>query len=550
MGICRVCGKNLENDETRCPDCGFEVKLPVFLSEEQYVEWSTDVVFPYMNEYLQKKTMKSQEILDQAKKLAEKAAKDLAGDLTDKSLAELVSHAVSELAAGMKEQSRKHMVKGVETVFSGLKESSETFAESGVNEYVVHLAEGTSPRREAVVSRSPMPKTEPVWAPLKQTALSRINSSLDQVPPKVQADVQKAVQKDAREEFEQHILPEVIAVSENLFREKGYSEEQEAELLEEIQKESRDGLKDAEESALENIRAMVRTQTEQVLASAFAEEERKFSAMTDELVKNRQREIESGEILKSNVEENTMCAFGLDFYVTFHEKSVPALDFVGDNMMLGRSLGKWGKVTAIAAGDGHVTGLTPSGMVLADGNNNLDQCDTRGWKNIVQVAACGANTAALDKSGKVYVCGADEELQDAKNWNDIQKIALGTHHILGLKKDGTVVAAGDNDDEQCDVGSWNGIVDIAAGEYHSLGVTSQGTVVAAGSSLYGECETADWKNIKTVRAGNGMSAGLTKDGKVIFCGEAVEIRELKETERIVSFELSQSGEPRCYYKTK
>ena len=40
-------------------------------------------------------------------------------------------------------------------------------------------------------------------------------------------------------------------------------------------------------------------------------------------------------------------------------------------------------------------------------------------------------------------------------WKDIIAVSAGSSHTVGLKKDGTVVATGDNDYGQCDVSIWN-----------------------------------------------------------------------------------------------
>lgn len=37
---------------------------------------------------------------------------------------------------------------------------------------------------------------------------------------------------------------------------------------------------------------------------------------------------------------------------------------------------------------------------------------------------------------------------------------------------------------------------IAAGQRHTVGLTSNGTVVAAGDSKQGQCNVGDWYNIK------------------------------------------------------
>jgi alpha-tubulin suppressor-like RCC1 family protein len=51
-----------------------------------------------------------------------------------------------------------------------------------------------------------------------------------------------------------------------------------------------------------------------------------------------------------------------------------------------------------------------------------------------------------------------------------------------------VVAVGNNDYGQCNVANWTDIIQIATGIYHTVGLKSDGTVVAAGD----ETELAKW----------------------------------------------------------
>ncbi len=74
-------------------------------------------------------------------------------------------------------------------------------------------------------------------------------------------------------------------------------------------------------------------------------------------------------------------------------------------------------------------------------------------------------------------------------------IAAGDYHTVGLKADGTVVVAGDNDDGQCNVSDWTDIVSIAAGSFHTVGLKADGTVVAAGYNGSGQCDVSDWTDI-------------------------------------------------------
>ena len=59
-------------------------------------------------------------------------------------------------------------------------------------------------------------------------------------------------------------------------------------------------------------------------------------------------------------------------------------------------------------------------------------------------------------------------------------------HTVGLCKDGTVVATGDNNAQQCDVGSWTDIVAIAAGDSFTMGLRRDGTVLTVGSTEKGD----------------------------------------------------------------
>ena len=71
-------------------------------------------------------------------------------------------------------------------------------------------------------------------------------------------------------------------------------------------------------------------------------------------------------------------------------------------------------------------------------------------------------------------------------------MAAGSHHSVGLKADGTVIAAGRSETGQCDVGHWRDIVAIAAGAAHTVGLRTDGGVVAAGSNSHGQLEVGAW----------------------------------------------------------
>lgn len=97
-------------------------------------------------------------------------------------------------------------------------------------------------------------------------------------------------------------------------------------------------------------------------------------------------------------------------------------------------------------------------------------------------------------------------------------IAAGFHHRVGLKTDGCVVAAGDNEYGQCDVSGWENIVAVSAGSSHTLGLREDGTVVAVGDNQYGQCDVAGWTDLLAIAAGFNHSVGLRADATVVATG--------------------------------
>lgn len=98
-------------------------------------------------------------------------------------------------------------------------------------------------------------------------------------------------------------------------------------------------------------------------------------------------------------------------------------------------------------------------------------------------------------------------------------IDAGFDHVIGLKKDGTVISAGSNQSGQCNTDGWSNIIAVSAGGYHTVGLKEDGTVVATGDNEFGQCNVSSWKNIVAICAGSYHTVGLTKDGQVVGAGD-------------------------------
>ena len=63
----------------------------------------------------------------------------------------------------------------------------------------------------------------------------------------------------------------------------------------------------------------------------------------------------------------------------------------------------------------------------------------------------------------------------AEDWTGVVKLYKSDSHIVGLKQDGTVIACGQNDKNQCETGDWRDIREVYVSEEATVGVDQNGT---------------------------------------------------------------------------
>ena len=91
--------------------------------------------------------------------------------------------------------------------------------------------------------------------------------------------------------------------------------------------------------------------------------------------------------------------------------------------------------------------------------------------------------AAVRKDGTVLA--APESLAAlTADWRDIRKVAIGSDWVLGLKQDGTAIAAGIEGRTPPDLSGWTDLVDISNGHTFCVGVKQDGTLVFAGDYTF------------------------------------------------------------------
>ncbi len=135
------------------------------------------------------------------------------------------------------------------------------------------------------------------------------------------------------------------------------------------------------------------------------------------------------------------------------------------------------------------------------------------------IFATSQHTLGLKNDGTVVAAGTESFLQsDISKWTDIVDIGCASSHVVGLKADGTVIAAGDDSMLLKRLSGWRDIVSISVGTGHIVGLKKDGTVVAAGYNPEGRCNVGDWEDIVAISAGGLHTVGLKTDGTVVATG--------------------------------
>ncbi len=173
-------------------------------------------------------------------------------------------------------------------------------------------------------------------------------------------------------------------------------------------------------------------------------------------------------------------------------------------------------VTSVCNED--IFALRTDGTVISnelDTDEDLDQMYfVDDWRNIIAISGGSQHLLGLKKDGTVMATGVNDHGEcDVSLWKDIVEISAGSCVSVGLKKNGTVIVTGFAEGLE-EIENWTDIVSISCGSDHVLGLKENGTVLAAGENKYGQCNVSAWKNIVAINAGEDHSLGLTKDHTV------------------------------------
>lgn len=161
-------------------------------------------------------------------------------------------------------------------------------------------------------------------------------------------------------------------------------------------------------------------------------------------------------------------------------------------------------------------------LEIATERNRQRLAEIRKAKNNPKAYIVGSSSCVmgLRKDGTVLVAGElnSKSKELIRQWHDIIAISKRGYHYTGLKADGSVVSVGMNNYGQCNTNDWKDIIEISSGSDHTVGLKKDGTVISVGSNKYGQCETQGWSDIVSISAGDVHTLGLKSDGTVVAVG--------------------------------
>lgn len=205
-------------------------------------------------------------------------------------------------------------------------------------------------------------------------------------------------------------------------------------------------------------------------------------------------------------------------YVAFHDSGSAKLTVATRD-----SVTDTGNVRGFSVSNLHQLTLDSRGVVTARGDFEAGQNQVNGLTGITHVLAAPRCSYVVNQNGTVTARGACAIKQQIQNWNNIQALACGTQHLVGLRENGTVVQAEDSVAGRTSVETegWKNVTAIAAAGNYTLGLHADGTVSYAGPAPDARQEVSRWRNVVAIAADYYYAVGLTADGKILLAGKCV-----------------------------
>jgi hypothetical protein len=156
-------------------------------------------------------------------------------------------------------------------------------------------------------------------------------------------------------------------------------------------------------------------------------------------------------------------------------------------------------ISKVFAGGNCVFGITPGGGVIATGL--LNYFDLTGWGAVKKIYGASSNGCysslgwyyGLRTNGTIARCG--QATGEMDSWTNIVDFFANQNNLyVGLTAGGTINIAGPGAGTVALASTWTNIIHMSASGYHILGLRSDGVILAAGQNGAGQCNVSTWGN--------------------------------------------------------
>ena len=173
------------------------------------------------------------------------------------------------------------------------------------------------------------------------------------------------------------------------------------------------------------------------------------------------------------------------------------------------------------------TRLLKSDFVYADKGNDLESgvftrgaflSDNEPKKVVLKVTDADGDSKILDEIAVSDSANVGWETVISSKTELQAQVVASTKMTVGIKRDGTIDASGNNSEGQWAIEDYEGVTAVALGYTHTLVLTKNLSVFAEGEDYYGETLVSNWYDIKAIAGGTYCSYGLKTDGTVVGVG--------------------------------
>lgn len=187
----------------------------------------------------------------------------------------------------------------------------------------------------------------------------------------------------------------------------------------------------------------------------------------------------------------------------------------------------WKDIVSIAISPDIVYGLKKDGTVEYSKyvSNSDSNVNVENWTNIVQIEPClHGGVVGLKDDGTIVYSGVDRRcILDLKEWSDIVQLSGSNTLLVGLKIDGTIVCTYTAAYTNINMEDESDVIQLSTNNYDSNNVAlirKDGSVVAYGDNSSGQCYVDDWNNIDIVYLYTepGCIYGISRDGSINYVG--------------------------------